>query len=63
MGSEQDGGKHEREIDFNAEDVDGCVHVLWENDIGILLQDTSYKLAGVRVSVYGGVRYMYCICL
>jgi len=38
--SEQDGGKHGREIekqDFNAEDVDGCVPVLWENDNGKLL--------------------------
>ena len=54
--------KDGREIskqDCNVGHVGGCVHVvLWENDIGALLQDMSYKLVAASVRVYGGVRYV-----
>ena len=51
--------KHLMKQDCSLKDCKGSVRiVLWENDIGKLTEDTSYKLENVLLREYGGTKYL-----
>ena len=52
-------GKALKKQDCVVGDADGCSRVvLWEGDVGKMIEDESYKLIGVTVRSFRGVNYL-----